>query len=62
MNLEELRQYKPQIMALAEQYGVTNIRVFDSVARGDADADSGVDFLVHWNRPSFDNYYGAVVD
>ena len=46
MNLEELRQYKSQILALAEQYGVSNIRVFGSVARGDADADSDVDLLV----------------
>ena len=47
MTLEELRQYKPQILALAEQYGVENIRVFGSVARGDADEDSDVDLMIH---------------
>ncbi len=47
MNLEELRsRYKPQIMALADQFGVENIRVFRSTARGDAKPDNDVDFLV----------------
>lgn len=46
MNLEDLRAFKPQIMAIAERYGVSNIRVFGSVARGDADADSDVDLFL----------------
>lgn len=46
MNLDELRSLKPQILATAEQYGVSNIRVFGSVARGDADENSDVDLLV----------------
>jgi hypothetical protein len=47
LTLEELRsKYKPQILELAKKYGVTDIRVFGSVARGDARADSDVDFLV----------------
>lgn len=47
MNLDELRQYRPQILALAEKYGADNIRVFGSVARGDAKPESDVDFIVH---------------
>lgn len=48
MNLETLRQtYKEQIIALAKNCHVGNIRVFGSVARGDAREDSDVDFLVH---------------
>lgn len=47
MNLAELRTYKPQILEIAKQYGVSDIRVFGSVARGDADEDSDVDLLVH---------------
>lgn len=56
MNLEELRKYKPQIMEVAEKYGVTNIRVFGSTARGDATDDSDVDFLVEMKkgRSAFD--------
>ena len=47
MNLEELRsKYKPQILAITNKYGAENIRVFGSVARGDAGPDSDVDFLV----------------
>ncbi len=48
ITLEQLRnEYKPQILALAAQQGVENIRVFGSVARGDQDEDSDVDFLIH---------------
>ena len=47
MKLEELRQYKPQILALAEKYGVENIRIFGSVARGDAKPESDIDFMVN---------------
>lgn len=49
MTLEELRRFKPQIQALARQYKIDpdSIRVFGSVARGDARPDSDVDFLVH---------------
>ncbi len=46
MKLEELRAKKPEIEALAAKYGVSNIRVFGSVARGDAREDSDIDLLV----------------
>ena len=45
--LENLRSEKRrEILALAEKYGVQNIRVFGSVARGDDDIDSDIDFLI----------------
>ncbi|MEZ5691422.1 MAG: nucleotidyltransferase family protein [Rickettsiales bacterium] len=48
ITLEQLRtQYKLQILELAEKHRVDNIRVFGSVARGDADEDSDIDFLCH---------------
>jgi predicted nucleotidyltransferase len=37
---------REQILAIAAKYGASNIRVFGSVARGTADADSDIDFLV----------------
>jgi uncharacterized protein len=37
---------RSQILAIAEQHGAYNVRVFGSVARGEARADSDVDFLV----------------
>ena len=35
-----------QILAIAAKYGAFNIRIFGSVARGQADDKSDVDFLV----------------
>jgi len=48
MNLETLRiQYKDEILKIADECMAEDIRVFGSVARGDAREDSDVDFLVH---------------
>ena len=41
-----LREKRQQILALAEKYGARNVRIFGSVARGEARPDSDVDFLV----------------
>jgi len=41
-----LEQKRTEILSLADRYGVRRIRVFGSVARGQADAASDVDFLV----------------
>lgn len=38
------------ILKLAEQYGATNVRVFGSVARGEAQPDSDVDFLMQFDE------------
>jgi uncharacterized protein len=37
-----------QILAIAKQHGACNLRVFGSVARGEARIDSDVDFLVEF--------------
>lgn len=37
---------REDILRLAEKYGATNVRVFGSVARGDATPQSDVDLLV----------------
>lgn len=50
MTLEELRRHKKEIEAIAAKYGVTNIRVFGSVVRGEARPDSDVDLLVHYTK------------
>jgi len=44
--LEDLRARRDEILALAERYGASNVRVFGSVARGDATPDSDIDLLV----------------
>ncbi len=41
-----LQPHVAQILHLAARHGVRNVRVFGSLARGDADADSDVDLLV----------------
>ena len=45
-SIEQLKDQRKEILRLAESYGAKNIRVFGSVARGEADPDSDVDFLV----------------
>ena len=42
----QLQEKREEILATAAKYGAYNVRVFGSVARGEADSDSDVDFLV----------------
>ena len=42
----QLASVRAEILAAVARHGATNVRVFGSVARGDADATSDVDFLV----------------
>lgn len=49
MNFDGLLQAKPQILAIAAKHGAYNVRVFGSVARNEAGADSDVDFLVDYD-------------
>ena len=44
--LELLRQQRSEILKLASQHGARNVRIFGSAARGEAEADSDIDFLV----------------
>ena len=44
--LQILRQNRDEIYAIAQKYGVSNIRVFGSVARGEENAQSDIDLLV----------------
>jgi predicted nucleotidyltransferase len=46
VTIEEVRSHRAEILALARQRGITAIRVFGSVARGDAHPGSDVDLLV----------------
>lgn len=50
MKIEELRARRADILRLASLYGATNVRIFGSVARGEADERSDVDFLVDMGR------------
>lgn len=47
MSIDELLKEKRQdILQVAERHGAYNVRVFGSVARGEAGPNSDVDFLV----------------
>ena len=45
-----LKTYREAILAIAERHGASNVRVFGSVARGEAGPDSDVDILVDLER------------
>jgi predicted nucleotidyltransferase len=47
MGIDELlRNKRDDILRIAAEHGASDVRVFGSVARGEADADSDVDLLV----------------
>ena len=41
-----LDRHRAEVLRLAAKYGATDVRVFGSVARGDADESSDIDVLV----------------
>ena len=48
MGIEEiLSRKRPEILRIAERHGASNVRVFGSVAPGQAGPESDVDFLVN---------------
>lgn len=46
MNIDQVSGKRSEIMRIAQRHGAFNIRVFGSIARGDSDEKSDVDFLV----------------
>ena len=55
-----VRTLKKQDEAL-KRYSVKRIGLFGSYARGDQTAKSDIDFLVEFERPTYDNFYGLCV-
>ena len=49
LGIEDLLQRRSQILAIAQKHGVYNVWVFGSVARGEATAESDIDFLVDYD-------------
>ena len=51
-----VRRHRAEVLQLAAKYGATDVRVFGSVARGEADDVSDIDFLVRMSpgRSLFD--------
>lgn len=50
MGIEVLKDKRAGILRLAAQYGVERMRIFGSLARGQATPDSDIDFLVAFKR------------
>jgi predicted nucleotidyltransferase len=51
MNLNDLlKSRRVEILQIAAKHGAHNVRVFGSVARGDADSQSDIDLLVEFER------------
>jgi predicted nucleotidyltransferase len=49
VTLETLRvEWREEILRLAERHGARSLRVFGSVARGEANENSDLDLLVAW--------------
>jgi predicted nucleotidyltransferase len=46
VTVAELRAHQGEIASIADRYGISNVRVFGSVARGEADEDSDLDLLI----------------
>ena len=57
LTLERVRARRHEILEIARRYGAHDVRVFGSVARGDADASSDVDIVVRFDpdRSLFDH-------
>ena len=50
VTLDEVRVHRDAINRLGERFGVRNIRIFGSVARGESTSDSDLDLLVDVDR------------
>ncbi|NBD32418.1 MAG: DNA polymerase subunit beta [Cyanobacteria bacterium] len=50
ITLDDLLQQREKILTIAQRHGAFNVRIFGSVARGEARDRSDVDFLVDYNR------------
>ncbi len=62
MGIEELIQDKrEEILRIAAKHGASNVRIFGSVARGEARPDSDVDFLVDFNSGRGTWYGGELI-
>ena len=64
MSLQQILQEKRQeILAIAAKHGAYNVRIFGSVARGEADEKSDVDILVE-SGPETSSWFpaGLIID
>jgi predicted nucleotidyltransferase len=58
-SLEFLQEKRSQILAICAKHGAHNVRIFGSVARGEADAQSDIDFLVDYDLQHITPWFPA---
>jgi predicted nucleotidyltransferase len=62
MGIDELlKEKRSEILRIAEKHGAYNVRVFGSVARGEAGPNSDVDILVEVKRHHSSFFPGGLV-
>jgi uncharacterized protein len=54
-----LQEQRTQILAIAQKHGAYNVRVFGSVARGEATEESDIDFLVDYDLEKITPWFPA---
>ncbi|MDG2991477.1 nucleotidyltransferase family protein [Candidatus Synechococcus calcipolaris G9] len=59
-----LDEQRDEILKIAAKHGAYNVRVFGSVARGEADEESDIDFLVDYSLDRISPWFpaGLVLD
>jgi predicted nucleotidyltransferase len=54
---QELQEKRAEILAIAEQHGAFNVRIFGSVARGEEREDSDIDFLIDYDLAKTSSWF-----
>jgi uncharacterized protein len=59
---QRIAEKREQILRVAAKYGAQNVRVFGSVARGDFDEKSDIDFLIQLDSSNLEGmrYFGVL--
>ncbi len=57
-----IEEIKEKAVPIAKKYGVKTLWLFGSYARGEADAESDVDFIIDRGRIVGIEYFGFVLD
>jgi predicted nucleotidyltransferase len=58
---QRLKTNRAEILRLAEKHGASNVRLFGSLARGEAGPDSDVDLLVEMNERRTPFFPGGLI-